>query len=56
MRKRYKNKKCSCALCKPYKRGCAVRWKARELAQRKLFEREKLFVEKGQSYKSVSSE
>ena len=33
MRKRYKIKRKSCALCKPHKRGFAVRWRARELAE-----------------------
>jgi len=28
MRKRFKKKKRSCALCKPYKMGKAFRWKA----------------------------
>lgn len=31
MRKRYKNKKRSCGLCKPHKRGFANRWKAKDL-------------------------
>lgn len=33
MRKRYKNKLKSCALCKPHKRGFAVRWRPKELAE-----------------------
>ena len=32
MRKRYKNKLKSCALCKPHKRGWAPRWRGKELA------------------------
>lgn len=32
MRKRYKNKLKSCALCKPHKRGFGVRWRPKELA------------------------
>lgn len=32
MRKRYKNKDRSCALCKPHKRGWALRWRCGELA------------------------
>lgn len=40
MRKRYKNKHKSCALCKPHKRGLAVRWRARELADIVRTERE----------------
>ena len=32
MRKRYKNKLKSCALCKPHKRGWALRWRSKELA------------------------
>ena len=31
MRKQYKNKKRSCAMCKPYKHGWSCRWKAKEL-------------------------
>jgi hypothetical protein len=38
-RKRYKNKKCSCALCKPHKRGWAKRIDGLEL--QKLKEDEK---------------
>lgn len=30
MRKRYKNKKKSCGLCKPNKRGWMLRWSAKE--------------------------
>ena len=37
MRKMYKNKKRSCPLCKPYKRGCAIRWKEKEKAALKRF-------------------
>ena len=32
MRKRYKDKLKSCALCKPHKRGWALRWRPREFA------------------------
>jgi len=39
MRKRLKNKKRSCALCKPYKRAWESRWKAKEEDQLKRFER-----------------
>ena len=39
MRKMYKNKKRSCPLCKPYKRGCAIRWKEKEKAALKRFTR-----------------
>ncbi len=38
MRKRYKNKKYSCKLCKPHKMGLSNRWKNKELAERKEFE------------------
>ncbi len=31
MRKRYKNKKSACGLCKPNKRGLEKRWKPKEL-------------------------
>ena len=31
MRKRLKKKLCACAMCKPFKRGKANRWKHREL-------------------------
>lgn len=40
MRKRYKNKRESCALCKPHKRGWALRWRPRELAELVHAERE----------------
>lgn len=40
MRKRYKNKRESCALCKPHKRGWALRWRPRELAEIARAERE----------------
>lgn len=38
MRKRYKNKKRSCGLCKPFKRNIEKRWKPKELAMLKEFE------------------
>jgi len=38
MRKRYKIKMHSCALCKPNKTGWALRWKAKELASLREFE------------------
>jgi hypothetical protein len=40
MRKRYRDKNRSCALCKPQKRGWARRWSARELAFFESSERE----------------
>lgn len=40
MRKRYKNKLKSCALCKPHKRGWALRWRGRELASMSAAETE----------------
>ncbi|MFP5507395.1 MAG: hypothetical protein ACLGH6_14455 [Gammaproteobacteria bacterium] len=40
MRKRYKNKRRSCALCKPHKRGRDLRWRPRELADLERAERE----------------
>lgn len=39
MRKRYKKKKHSCALCKPWKMRGMVRWKNKELALLKEFEK-----------------
>jgi hypothetical protein len=42
MRKRLKNKVCSCALCKPHKRGKSGRWKDKELVDLKEFEKEKV--------------
>ena len=39
MRKQLKRKKRSCALCKPYKVGWEKRWKPREAAKLKRFER-----------------
>lgn len=41
MRKMLKIKKHSCALCKPHKTGHQNRWKSKELAQMKIFEKEK---------------
>jgi len=40
MRKRYKNKKRSCGLCKPFKRGKTIRWKNKELQKLELAEKE----------------
>jgi len=31
MRKMYKNKKRSCSLCKPHKKGWAKRWKVKDM-------------------------
>jgi len=42
MRKRYKVKNHSCALCKPNKMGAACRWKIKELSQLKDFEKIKM--------------
>jgi len=39
MRKRFKIKKRSCALCKPQKMGWSNRWNAKELAEIKEFEK-----------------
>ncbi len=39
MRKMYKNKKRSCPLCKPHKRGGAIRWKEKEKIALKRFAR-----------------
>lgn len=39
MRKRYKNKKRSCSLCKPWKKNITKRFKARELQNYELFEK-----------------
>jgi hypothetical protein len=41
MRKRYRNKRRACALCKPSKRGWAPRWDDRELIRLRAFERER---------------
>jgi len=40
MRKRLKNKRRSCGLCKPYKRGMDIRWKPRQLFLLKISEEE----------------
>ena len=40
MRKRYKNKKCSCSLCKPHKRGLDRRRTPKDEALLKEFEHE----------------
>jgi hypothetical protein len=39
MRKRYKEKKRSCSLCKPHKRKRACRWKLKEQDSLTRFER-----------------
>jgi len=44
MRKRFKNKKESCALCKPHKRGWAVRWNSKQAELLRIFEKEKTFL------------
>jgi len=36
MRKQYKDKKKSCALCKPWKRGIMKRWKPKDKSKIKL--------------------
>ncbi len=41
MRKRTMKKRKSCALCKPWKMGKMVRWKEKEFALMKEFERTK---------------
>lgn len=41
MRKKYKKKQRSCVLCKPHKMKSAHRWKDKELAKLKEFERGK---------------
>ncbi len=46
MRKMFKNKKHSCALCKPYKTGHQNRWKSKDLEKIKIFEKEKIFLTK----------
>lgn len=46
MRKRMKNKRRCCAMCKPSKRGGAPRWTDKELQALKLFHREKRFHER----------
>lgn len=39
MRKRLKKKKRSCPLCKPHKTGGANRWKTKDFAEIKEFEK-----------------
>ena len=41
MRKQFKNKKRSCALCKPFKRKKQNRWKEKDKQNLKEFEKEK---------------
>lgn len=41
MRKRRKNKRRSCRLCKPQKRGFDIRWAPKELASLHEFEKER---------------
>jgi hypothetical protein len=42
-RKRFKRKRRSCALCKPHKRGWDTRWKPKEAAKLKRFERDRQY-------------
>lgn len=44
MRKKYKNKRRSCALCKPWKRGWMKRWKYKEETDIKEFEKTKKII------------
>ena len=44
MRKMFKLKKHSCALCKPHKTGHQNRWKSKDLEKIKIFEKEKTFI------------
>ena len=39
MRKRYKKKLHSCGLCKPHKLNISLRWKSKDLAMLKEFEK-----------------
>lgn len=41
MRKRFKKKKLSCALCKPHKMNGENRWKGKDFSLLKIFEKEK---------------
>jgi hypothetical protein len=41
MRKRYERKRRRCVLCKPHKRGWDTRWKPKEAAKLKRFERDR---------------
>lgn len=41
MRKRFKQKKHSCGLCKPHKLGWCPRWRSRDLMLLKVFEKER---------------
>ena len=45
MRKRFKNKKRSCALCKSHKRGWSTRWKEKDLSLIVEFEKIKCFID-----------
>ena len=44
MRKQFKQKKHSCGLCKPHKVGWCSRWKAKDAALLREFEREERFA------------
>ena len=44
MRKMFKLKKHSCALCKPHKTGRQNRWKSKEFSKMKIFEKEKMLI------------
>ena len=47
MRKQYKNKKRSCAVCKPFKMGWQNRWKDKEREKQELDEEEMLLAQYG---------
>lgn len=40
MRKQYKTKLASCAMCKPHKMGWAIRWKPKEVQAMKIAEKD----------------
>jgi len=44
MRKMFKIKSHSCALCKPHKTGYQNRWRAKDLEKMKIFEKEKVLI------------
>lgn len=47
MRKQYKKKKKSCAMCKPHKMGWDNRWKHKEKIQQEVDEEEMLLAQYG---------
>ena len=56
MRKRYKNKKRTCVLCKPHKRGMSNRWKNKDEQELKMWEKTEKEIEKTENVSEILEE